>query len=201
MEQNLTDTLYNFLVEHNQNSIIDDLEYEQFENLTFDNRPLINNIASYIHMFRETKNTGYIDLMVIIAIHNGFKLTGTIERAIGEAAYLRIYDKDRGGIKQIKQANVKEQALFLMFKLQHFLDMNKTQASEVASFFFFNMYGEAKVKASSLYHAYNKFIKNNSTIEHIKNWSKDDYEKTKISWQENIKQFPSPPDGHEVLGW
>lgn len=191
---------YELLVKHKLNSLYDDIRYEQDDFITFDNLHLIGQITWYIEEFRKTSNASYIDLMITLALKNGFTITKSLEQALFDACSYRINEKDRGGIREIIRNNLKNNALQTMFNLIHFLEISKKEASERAAFYIYRLTGEPKIKSTSLYKEYNAFIKNNNTIDGIKNYSKLDFQKTKENWLIHLQNYPLPPDGHEVLG-
>lgn len=194
------DRNYQNLVKHNLNSIYDDIRYEQDSYITWNNLHLIGQIASYINQFRQSKNPSYIDLMVILISTHGFRITGSVEKAVIDAALCRYNEKNRGGIREIKRINLKENALQTMFNLHYFLEISKQEASERSAYYYFINNPNCKLRATSLYKEFNKYIKNNDTVIKIKNFSHVDRMSTIKNWQENIKNYPMPPDGHEVLG-
>lgn len=191
---------YNDLVKLKANSLYDDIRYEQDKFITPNNLNIIGTLTWYITEFRKTNNPYYIDFMIILAKNNGFSITKSIEKALIEACKCRITESTKGGLKEIVRNNIKKHALITMFNMIHFLDMSKKEASERVAFYIYNITGEPKIRATSLYKELNSFIHNNSSINTIKNYSEDNKLKTVENWKNYIHLYPLPPDGHVVLG-
>ena len=136
--------------------------------------------------------------MLLLNKHK-FPLTTTTQSYIIKAALLRVEEKDRGGIKEIKRNNYKVFALEEMFKLITFLSLSKKEASERAAYHCVTRFPHSKIKATSLYKDFNKYKE--KTPLNYKFLSDDEFNEIQKKWSDVLEHnYPMPPDGHWCIG-